>query len=367
MPPRNARERARSCAAGGRSRRSPPRRRWSWPMNVTRPSARTPRVAGLPMSWKQRGEAQRLPARELVGRAARRAPRAPRGAVVAEHALEVALEPDQPPQHLERVAVDVEVVEVALLHPVQRGQLGQHRRRRPSRSASSSPSSTRSAQRPAAAARRRCAPATASGTRRAAARSARSVSGSGASAELGGQPHQPQRPQRVALVRVSPQHPQRRARSRSRDAAVRVDQLAARERHRHRVDREVALREVVLDRGALQRRHVAPPSRARGRSRARRRTRPTAGTRGPPQRLRPSPRAAGSGVARRRPGPRRATRPPEQRVAHGAAHDPGVALLARARRAPRRTGAATSSRSSRPLTCAGVPAAPAACSPQVTS
>jgi hypothetical protein len=68
---------------------------------------------------KERAEAERLPARELVRQRLVEDP--------TELAGGLCLELDQPLEHLERVAVDVRVVEVALVHVVEVRQLRQNR------------------------------------------------------------------------------------------------------------------------------------------------------------------------------------------------------------------------------------------------
>ena len=77
---------------------------------------------------QQRGEAHRLAARELVGeRLAQQ--RRDRVGVLAEAGRDrVALDRHDLVEHLERVVVDVEVVEDVLLDAAQREQLGQHLR-----------------------------------------------------------------------------------------------------------------------------------------------------------------------------------------------------------------------------------------------
>ena len=62
-----ARAAARWCAAGGRSRRPSRRPAASWPMKVTRPSGRTPRVAGLATSCSSAPKRSACAARQLVG------------------------------------------------------------------------------------------------------------------------------------------------------------------------------------------------------------------------------------------------------------------------------------------------------------
>src|SRR5205814_2684209 len=75
---------------------------------------------------EQRGEAQRLPVVELVReRFGERALEA-RPELRPEDGGRVALDLEQPAQDLDRVTVDVEVVEVALLYAVEGVELGEH-------------------------------------------------------------------------------------------------------------------------------------------------------------------------------------------------------------------------------------------------
>ena len=100
-------------------------------------------------------------------------------------------------------------------------------------------------------------------TRGAASAVSRSVSRIGSEAELGGEARQPQGSQRVVLVGRRAEYAQRPGLEVG-VSAERVDQLAALgrsrgapdERARHRVDREVALRQVLLDGLALERSEV---------------------------------------------------------------------------------------------------------------
>ena len=96
-------------------------------MKVTRPPGSTSLVARLPDVVQQRAEAQRLGAGELVAERPGQHPLDARGLPGAEHLRQALLQLDLPGQHLERVVVDVEVVVVALLDPVEGGQLGQDR------------------------------------------------------------------------------------------------------------------------------------------------------------------------------------------------------------------------------------------------
>ena len=243
------------------------------------------------------------------------------------------LQLDQPLQHLDRVAVDVEVVEVALLHVVQLGDLRQHGRAaaRAGRPARARRARRRSEHQPAqlgehALAGRLRHP------RRGRAREALGLAvGREARARPPGGPAAAGAEGRLVGAR-------RRARaacraSRSARAAVRVDQLAARERAGHRVDREVALGQVLLDRlrpAAATRRRRGPPARSIARQAPKAsESRNT----GPPQAIGHGARAAASGS------PATATStsrdaPAEQLVAHRAADDPGVGVTGSARGAP---------------------------------
>ena len=74
--------------------------------------------------------------------------------------------------------------------------------------------------------------------------------------ELGGQAREPEGSQRVRFVRARAEHPEH-ARREIVTPAVRVDDLVPAEEGGHRVDGEVALGQVGLDRASLQRRDVA--------------------------------------------------------------------------------------------------------------
>ena len=78
---------------------------------------------------QQRAEAQRLPAGELVGQRLVQHRRQRRG-LLTEDGRRIALEVDRRLQRGERVAVDIEVVVIALLQAAQRVELGQHHRGR---------------------------------------------------------------------------------------------------------------------------------------------------------------------------------------------------------------------------------------------
>ena len=253
-----------------------------------------------------------------------------RGASEPKTSSRPALERELLAQHLERVAVDVEVVEVALLDAAQARRARAARPpSRPRRSASARPSSTRSA----ITSRRSSAQiALGRGLGDAARVLARQPLGLrvGRERELGREPHEPQRAQRVVAVGLLAEHAQDARLEVARAPPCGSSSSGVSSAHRHRVRAEVALGEVVLDRAALQRRDVADEARS-PRSRATRRTPPTAGTPGPPA-ADATARATASRVA----GVDEVDvgdRAPEDRVAHRAAHHPDRA--APARRAPR--------------------------------
>jgi hypothetical protein len=162
-------------------------------------------------------------------------------------------------QHLDRVVVHVEVVEVALLDAVERAQLGQDRRREPETVGQLEPlHDPVRHQQPAQLGEDALAGGIVDGVRGL----EREPLGARVrrEAQLGGQPHEPQRAERVGGVRggldaVAADHPQR-APLQVGDAALRIDRLAPVERHGDRVDAEVAPAEVLLDRRALERRDV---------------------------------------------------------------------------------------------------------------
>ena len=99
----------------------------SWPGKPTRPSPMSARVTRLGDVVQQRAEAQRAAAREVVRRAARRAaPPRPARARRRRRARGSRSSSIVCVEHLERVAVDVEVVVDGLLDAAQRVELGQH-------------------------------------------------------------------------------------------------------------------------------------------------------------------------------------------------------------------------------------------------
>ncbi len=286
----------------------------SWPMKVTRPSSRTPRVAGLPMSWNRAPKRSASRARELIGERLvehrrQRLPASPNSR------LEIVLELDLPGQHLDRVVVHIEVVEVALLHAVQvvrplealravtpsvsgRAQAGDRSRTITRLSSAKTRSPDASAIRGAAA-------------------SSRERLGLGA------------RPRDRARWRAAPAAAAAAGRLRRPLGRAPAAGLPTRsvippwrsissppaQRARHRVDAEVALGEIGLDRRALERRDVAVSS---GRRALRARQPPNwSPTGGRPGRPPPSrPREQPPWGRRRPPGRRRAT---PARAAHRAA------------------------------------------------
>ena len=202
----------------------------------------------------ERAEAKRLGAGELVSERLPEERLDPGAELPAEDDRRVALDLQLLAQHLERVTVHVEVVELALLHTVQRGELGEHGgdqaepigERQPLENAVGDHEPAELGE---YALRGRL------GDR--VRRLEREPLGVGVrgEAELGGEAREPQRAKRVGLVRAGENAQDLRVDV--LDPAVRVDWLAARERHGDRVRGEVAVREVLLDRRALERGHVA--------------------------------------------------------------------------------------------------------------
>ena len=172
---------------------------------------------GLADVVQERAEAERLAAGELVGERLVQH--------LAQLAGGLALELDQPLEHLDRVAVDVEVVVVALLHLVQVGELGEHRAQQAEPvgevEARHGPWREHEPAQLGEDALARCL-GHARGRRRGEPLGLRVRR----EAELGGEARQAQRPQRVVLVRGRPEHAQR-AGLEVGAAAERVDQLAA--------------------------------------------------------------------------------------------------------------------------------------------
>ena len=287
----------------------------------------------LPDVVQQGGEAKRLPPRELVGERLLQDRTEARRELRAEGGLGLALDLQESVQHLHRVVVDIEVVEVALLHAVEGGDLGQNRLHQ------AQPVGQRQAlEHPV----RGDQPAELGehplGRREG--NPWRGLSGEplrlriGPEAELGGETGQPQRAQRVARVGGvldggTAEHPQHAALE-VRAAPGGVDQavVAARllERHRERVHAEVALSQVLLDGRPLEWRDVADPTAPHG----------APGPEGLGQRKH---RAAGG--LRHRPGGllrgalhgevHVAHRTVEQGVAHAAPHHPGAVAALRER------------------------------------
>ncbi len=274
----------------------------------------------------QGGEAQCLRAGELVAQRLVQHAAQARG-VGAEQLVQPILHADLLGQHLERVVVDVEVVVVALVHAVEGCQLGQDRLEH------------------AQAVRQLHAGERTGRDHEPAQLGEHALSGGlghprggrlreplglrvGSEAELGGEAGQAQGPQRIALVGLRAQHAQGGGLEVGA-AAERVDRLAGRRlerrevhRARHRIDGEVALAQIGLDRVALERREVVhaliaavdhPPGAERLRQ----------PEHGPLELGREGARGP-RGVA----GHRHvdvAHRAAQQLVAHGAADDPGLA------------------------------------------
>ena len=97
--------------------------------------------------------------------------------------------------------------------------------------------------------------------------------------EVGGKPAGAQQAQRVLGEAALPDHAQQ-ATVEVGEPPVRVDRLAARKWHRYRADREVAPRQIGLDRLATQRGDVDLPGSVGGRPPARSQTPPRARRRG---------------------------------------------------------------------------------------
>ena len=217
-------------------------------------------VAGLADVVQQRAQAQRAAAVELVAQrlAQQRrdragvAPRRATAAGSASSAIDLL-------EHLERVAVDVAVVVARLLDPAHRVELGQHGRGRAQVVEPAQP-----VERRAAPPRSACSSAKtrswrdAGQQRGARARAAATVAGSGSS------PARRRSARRAATRSGSSSNASRPPRAAGRRRGRRAPpcgstSVAARQRLGHRVDGEVALREVLLDRRAAQRREVGLP------------------------------------------------------------------------------------------------------------
>src|SRR4051794_21702513 len=202
----------------------------------------------------ERAEAKRLGTRELVRERLVEQSLYARTELRAEYRGRTALDPQLLAQHLERVTVHVEVVEVALLYAVEGGELGQHGGDEAEAVGKGEPferalGDHESAELGEDALRR--------GLGHGVRRLERQAFGVRIwrEAELGGEPGEAQGTQRVGLVRAGQdaQHLPPYV----LDPVVRIDGLAARERHGDRVCGEVALSEVLLDRAALEQRDVA--------------------------------------------------------------------------------------------------------------
>jgi hypothetical protein len=278
---------------------------------------------------QERDEAQRLPGVELVADRLAQLRVDLCAEVLAEDRRRVGLDLDLALEHLDRVPVDVEVVVAALLDAVELGQLRQDRgeHARAVGEVDAGEHAGRCQQPPQLGE-----DALAGGLGRARRRGAGRVLGGGVrrEAELGRQPDEAKRAQRVGLVGAG--QDAQDARLDVGGPAERVDQLGARglERDGHRVGGEVAVREILLDRRALERRGVRDPAVRRRAHRP-----PGAELLGEPE------RRSLAGLRDRlrrllgRPLEREVDvddRAAEQRVAHGAADDPG----ARARERPAR-------------------------------
>ena len=335
-----------SCAAGCRSRAimSSPTRVVAHERDA--PVRRTPRVAGLPMSWNSAAKRSAWPRVSSSASGSSSTARTRGASSSPKTRSRSRSSPISSLQHLERVAVDVGVVEVALLDAVQRRRARAGPRAITPRSSASVEAVEHAvgAAR-AGAARRRCARGAASVTRGAARAGGRSRVGVGLEVELGGEPRRAAAGAAGRARRRSAEHAQHaRARGRaappcgsigSPPASGTAIALTAKSR----------LREVVLDRrrpgaasgrtpGAVGGEH-APGAELVGQRED-----------GPPRALRRSPRAAASarrrrsrgrrrrrrGRAARRARCRRRSRP--RRVAASASRTARDGRVPRARRAP---------------------------------
>ena len=284
---------------------------------------------GLADVVEERGKAQGLAAGQLVAQVlVEHGTQA--GSRLAEHALQVLLEPDQLLEHLERVAVDVGVVELVLGDTVEVGPLRDDRGDHAQVVTQVEAVEHAIGQHQAA----QLGPDALGGGLGDAGR--RLASGLGRrrvrrQVELGRQPDEPQGPEWVALVGAR-QHAQQPA-VHVAQAAARVDRIATVQRHRDRVDRKVALGQVGLDSRPLERRQVGHPGAVRGQ-------RPVGAERvaqtedraagGPPDRLGRRMRVTVDGQVDVH------DRPAEQRVANGPAHDPGAGVGQRVAHRPDR-------------------------------
>ncbi len=205
---------------------------------------------------EQRAEPQRVAAAQLV-RERLRQHRANGIAILADSRGGVTLELDRRLEDGQRVSVHVEVVEAALLHPAQLCELGQHdlgrthgvEQRHAPRRAVGADDSHQLVEHPLG-------------------RYAHELWGMRArragglrinrEPELASDPRESHHSQRVALERLRRHHPQRSG-VQVLEAAERIHGRPARERLRDRVDREISLREIVLDRLARQRDQVELP------------------------------------------------------------------------------------------------------------
>ena len=231
-------------------------------------SAVEPARRGLGGIVQERGPAQRVAAGELVRE---RLVQQRADLVVEPRGDGIALQQRDAVEHLERVVVDVRVVEAALLDPAQRDELGQHDLGEPVRLHDREPAPHVGGADHALELREH--PLVRH------LRDPGRVPGGGFAGrrvdlqpDFGRDPHRPQAAQRVVLQRALAHHPHEPQRQIALPA-VRVDQLAAAERLGHRVDGEVARGEVGEDVVVAQRHEVDVPRVARARPPATRRTR----------------------------------------------------------------------------------------------
>ena len=235
----------------------------SWPRKPTQPS-RSVRVTGLPMSC--RSAAKRIPSRRVSSSASGSASAAATSsAAVAGVVVEVGLDLEPAAQHLDRVRVDVEVVVGALADPAQRLEL-----------AAAPPGwrrAGRAARARAAGRARRASPRSSAKRRSPAGSAARGAAARGRAATVSRVRLEAERGARAARRASGAAGRRRRsvgeadrepARGEVGEATEWVDRLAAAERHRDRVDGEVAQAQVGLDRRPrAARRCRRPGSRSR--------------------------------------------------------------------------------------------------------
>ena len=248
---------ARRRVSTSRARSAPAR---SWPRKVGEPSSRWPSVAGLAMSCSSAPRRSPKLAVDLLGerlgeqrRDGRRVARPD-----AEHRRRIGLQCDGLLEHLKRVRVDVGVVVAVLLDAAQRVQLGQDRLGQPdllheAQGAEHAVAHDDPLQLGEHALLRH------RGGLRGARAGQLARRRLGREPVLGGQAHEAHDAQRVVGERARPDGAQA-ARGEVAGATERVDPPAAAQRLGDRVDREVAQREIGLQRAAAQRAQVGLPA-----------------------------------------------------------------------------------------------------------